>query len=382
MGPLHGLKVIEMAGLGPGPYCAMLLSDLGAEVLRVDRAVETEPSILPETRYNVTGRGRRSVAVDLKHPEGAGVVLRLAEQADVLIEGYRPGVMERLGLSPEACWQRNQRLIYGRMTGWGQDGPLADAVGHDINYIALTGALHAIGRQGQAPVPPLSLVGDYGGGGSILAIGILAALYEARTSGKGQVVDASIVDGTALLLSSVLGRLAAGSWRDERGTNVLDSGSPYYEVYETGDDKFMSVGAIEPKFYRNLLKVLSLSETDLPAQNDRDRWSELKARFAAAFKTRTRDEWDAAFRDVEACVAPVLSLREAPAHPHNRARDTFVEANGALQAAPAPRFSRTPAAIQGPTPNPGQHTREALEQWGFGAADVEALLAKGAVRAG
>lgn len=382
MGPLHGLKVIEMAGLGPGPYCAMLLSDLGAEVLRVDRAVETEPSILPETRYNVTGRGRRSVAVDLKHPEGAGVVLRLAEQADVLIEGYRPGVMERLGLSPEACWQRNPRLIYGRMTGWGQDGPLADAVGHDINYIALTGALHAIGRQGQAPVPPLSLVGDYGGGGSILAIGILAALYEARTSGKGQVVDASIVDGTALLLSSVLGRLAAGSWRDERGANVLDSGSPYYEVYETGDDKFMSVGAIEPKFYRNLLKVLGLNEAKLPAQNDRDRWPELKARFAAAFKTRTRDEWAAAFQNIEACVAPVLSLKEAPAHPHNRARGTFVEANGALQAAPAPRFSRTPAAIQGPTPNPGQHTREALEQWGFGAADVEAMLAKGAVRAG
>lgn len=381
MGPLHGLKVIEMAGLGPGPYCAMILSDLGAEVLRVDRAVETEPSILPETRYNVMGRGRRSVAVDLKHPEGAAVVLRLVENADVLIEGFRPGVMERLGLSPEVCWQRNPRLIYGRMTGWGQDGPLADTVGHDINYIAISGALHAIGRQGQPPVPPLSLVGDFGGGGSILAIGILAAIYEARTSGKGQVVDASIVDGAALLLTSVWGRLAAGSWRDERGANVLDSGAPYYEVYETRDGKFMSVGAIEPKFYRNLLKVLGLNEAELSPQNDRERWPELKARFSAVFKTRTRKEWEAAFQDIEACVAPVLNLKEAPDNSHNRARGTFTQAHGVLQAAPAPRFSRTPASIQGPTPAPGQHTREALTQWGFGDEDVEALLSKGAVRA-
>jgi alpha-methylacyl-CoA racemase len=381
LGPLHGVKVIEMGGLGPGPYCAMVLSDLGAEVLRVDRAVETEPDIMPEAKYNVLNRGRRSVAVNLKHAEGAAVVLRLVESADVLIEGFRPGVMERLGLSPEACWQHNPELVYGRITGWGQDGPLAQTVGHDINYLALTGALHAIGRPGSPPAPPLSLVGDFGGGGASLAIGILAALLEARTSGKGQVVDASIVDGVALLLSSVWGRLAAGSWRDQRGANVLDGGAPYYEVYATLDEKFVSVGAIEPKFYRNLLRVLGLAEADLPPQNAREHWPETKARFAAVFRTRSRDEWEQAFIGVEACFAPVLTLEEAARHPHNVARGTFVHAHGVRQASPAPRFSRTPGAIQGPAPVPGQHTNESLRQWGFDPEAVKTLRARGVVGA-
>lgn len=381
MGPLRGVRVVEMGGLGPGPFCAMVLSDLGAEVLRVDRAMETEPDIMPEAKHNVLNRGRRSVAVNLKHPDGAAVVLRLVESADVIIEGFRPGVMERLGLSPEICRRHNRKLVYGRVTGWGQDGPFAQTVGHDINYLALTGALHAIGRPGSPPVPPLSLVGDFGGGGASLAIGILAALFEARISGKGQVVDASIVDSVALLLSSIWGRLAADSWRDERGANVLDGGAPYYEVYETLDGKYISLGAMEPKFYRNLVRVLGFAEDDLPSQNAREHWPETKARFAAVFRTRSREEWEIAFQGVEACFAPVLTLKEAASHPHNIARGTFVEVNGVRQAFPAPRFSRTPAAIQGPAPVPGQHTSEALCQWGFDLETVKTLRACGVVGA-
>lgn len=378
-GPLAGIKIVEMSGLGPGPYCGMILADLGADILRIDRSFEAE-SILPEPKFNIVTRGRRSVAVDLKHPQGKEVVLRLVEQADALFEGYRPGVMERLGLGPDICLARRPRLVYGRATGWGQEGPFAQAVGHDINYIAATGALHAIGRRGEPPVPPLSLVGDYGGGGAILAIGILAALLEARGSGRGQVIDASILDGAALMLTTVLGRYAKGDWKDEREANLLDGGAPFYATYATRDGRYMAVGAIEPRFYRNLLAVLGLAEAELPEQNDRSRWPEMKARFAAVFKTRTRDEWEAAFADVEACVSPVLSLAEAPQHPHNRVHGTFVDYEGVRQAAPAPRFSRTPAAIRRPPPVPGQHTRSALADWGIAEQQIESWLAEGVVR--
>ena len=376
MGPLQGLRVIEMAGLGPGPFGTMVLSDLGADVLRIDRAISA-PSIAPEARFDPMGRGRRSVALDLKHPKGAQTVLRLVEQADVLIEGYRPGVMERLGLSPEACWKRNERLIYARMTGWGQDGPLAHAAGHDINYIAITGALHAIGRAGQPPTPPLSLLGDFGGGGSMLAVGVLAALYEARASGKGQVIDVSIVDGTAQLMTSLWGHHARGAWIEQRGANMLDSGAPFYEVYETSDGHYMSVGAIEPAFFANLLRVLKLDPADLPPQHDRLQWPKLKERIAAAFKTATRAAWEQAFQGVDACVAPVLSLSEAARHPHNASRNTFIDVAGLKQPAPAPRFSRTPSTVRSATPRQGEHTRSSLRSWGLDDQEIADLISSG-----
>jgi alpha-methylacyl-CoA racemase len=377
MGPLTGFRILEIAGLGPAPFCAMLLADLGAEVVCVDRPEPLGRGVLDaDPRLDLLRRGRRSLAVDLKHPRGADTVLRLVERADALIEGFRPGVAERLGIGPEACLARNPRLVYGRMTGWGQEGPLAAAVGHDLDYIALTGALHAIGRAGEPPVPPLNLVGDFGGGALYLAVGILSALLEASRSGRGQVVDAAMVDGAASLLTMFHGMAAAGTWMDERGVNLLDGGAPFYDVYETADGKHLAVGALEPRFYAELLRLTGLAgEEDLPAQADVSRWPELRRRFAEVFRRKTRDEWCAVLEGTEACVAPVLSLSEAPRHPHMAARGTFVEVDGVTQPAPAPRFSRTPGAIQGPPEPPGASTDEVLAQWGFAAGEIEDLRA-------
>jgi alpha-methylacyl-CoA racemase len=382
MGPLTGFRILEIAGLGPAPFCAMLLSDLGAEVVRIDRPGPPGRGVLDaldaDPRLDLLQRGRRSLAVDLKHPNGAETVLRLAERSDALIEGFRPGVAERLGIGPEACLARNPRLVYGRMTGWGQEGPLASAVGHDIDYIALSGALHAIGRAGERPVPPLNLVGDFGGGALYLAVGILSALLEAFRSGKGQVVDAAMVDGAASLLTMFYGMAAAGTWFDKSGVNLLDGGAPFYDVYETADGKYLAVGALEPRFYAELLRLTGLDtpETpDLPAQIDIVRWPELRQRFTDLFRQRTRDEWCALLEGTEACVAPVLSLSEAPRHPHMAARKTFVEVAGVTQPAPAPRFSRTPGAIQGPPEPPGASTDEVLAEWGFTAEEIERLRA-------
>jgi alpha-methylacyl-CoA racemase len=372
-GPLQGLKIVEIAGIGPGPFAAMLLADLGAEVLRVDRPGGGGLSMGDR---DVLNRGRRSVAVDLKHPGGAEVVLRLAERADVLIEGYRPGVAERLGIGPEPCLARNPRLVYGRMTGWGQDGPLASAAGHDIAYIAITGTLHAIGRAGGPPQVPLNLVGDFGGGAMYLVAGVLAALWEAARSGRGQVVDAAIVDGTAHLSGILHGFSSLGVWREERGTNLLDTGAPFYDVYATSDGRHMAVGAIEPQFFAELVERLGIAHLGLD-QNDRERWPELRRLLGDVFRTRTREEWTKVFEGSDACVAPVLSASEAPGHPHIAARGTLVERDGLSQPAPAPRFSRTGAELGLPPCSAGAHTREALAAWGF--SDVDTLLETGAV---
>lgn len=373
MGALSGYKVIEFAGIGPAPMCAMLLSDMGAEVLRIDRAEDASLGIPTDAKYSLLNRGRRSVAIDLKRKEGTEVALKLIEQADALIEGFRPGVMERLGLGPQECLARNPRLVYGRMTGWGQEGPLAPAVGHDINYIALIGALHSIGRKGEPPVPPLNLVGDFGGGGVYLALGVVAALLEAQRSGKGQVIDVAMIDGAASLMTAIYGLRAAGRWTDERGDNILDGGAHYYNVYETRDGKYISIGSIEPKFYAALLRLTGLEGEELPRQNDRAAWPALTERLAAIFRTKTRDEWCRLLEGSDVCFAPVLSMQEAPHHPHNRARGTFVELDGVVQPAPAPRFSRTPSAIQRPPAQPGEHTEEALRDWGFSAAELKQL---------
>ncbi|HEU5288874.1 MAG TPA: CaiB/BaiF CoA-transferase family protein [Candidatus Limnocylindria bacterium] len=379
MGPLAGVKVVELAGIGPAPFCAMLLADAGAEVLRIDRLEDTDLGVRVDPRFNLLNRGRRSVAIDLKRADGVAAARRLVAQADVLIEGFRPGVMERLGLGPDDCFQLNPRLVYGRVTGWGQDGPLSRSAGHDIDYIALAGVLGTIGPAEGEPVPPLNLVGDYGGGALYLAFGILAALLEARTSRRGQVVDAAMVDGAASLATSAFGQLASGTLADRRGANVLDGGAPWYRAYETADGKFMAVGAIEPKFYAELLRVLGLAKEPLPAQHDRASWPQLRDRFAAVFRTKTRDEWAALFTGTDACVAPVLSLAEARAHPHNAARGTFVSVDGVTQPAPAPRFSRTPSAISGGPALRGAHTDEALADWGFSADELAALRASGAI---
>ncbi|HEU4674526.1 MAG TPA: CaiB/BaiF CoA-transferase family protein [Motilibacteraceae bacterium] len=374
-GPLEGVRVVELAGIGPGPFAAMMLADLGAEVIRVDRP--TGPGLsFGAPHLDVLNRGRRNVAVDLKDPRGREVVLRLVERAEVLVEGFRPGVTERLGLGPEDCWARNPALVYGRMTGWGQDGPLAPTAGHDISYVALTGALHAVGRAGGPPQVPVNLVGDFGGGAMYLVVGVLAALLEARTSGRGQVVDAAIVDGATGLTAMLHGMLAAGSWQDRRGVNLLDSGAPFYDVYQTSDGRWMAVGALEPQFYAALLAVLDLGE-DVPDRNDPRQWPSLRERFAARFRERTQAEWTELFEGTDACVAPVLSLTEAPAHPHLAARGSFVEHAGVVQPAPAPRFSRTPGALGEPPARPGQHSREALADWGVD--DVEQLIADGVV---
>src|SRR5713226_4728472 len=379
MGPLTGYKVIELAGIGPAPMCAMLLSDLGAEVLRIDRTADAGLGIAIETKYSLLNRGRRSVAFDLKRPEATAALLRLIEKADALIEGFRPGVMERLGLGPDVCLARNPRLVFGRMTGWGQEGPLAMAAGHDINYIALSGALHSIGRRGEAPVPPLNLIGDFGGGALYLAFGVVAGLLEAQKSGKGQVIDAAMVDGAASLMTAIYGMHGAGIWSDERGANMLDTGAHYYDVYETRDAKHISIGSIEKKFYEELLRLSGLQNEELAPQNDRKSWPQMKERVAALFKTKTRDEWCKIMEGSDICFAPVLSMAEAPNHPHNKLRGTFVERDGVTQPTPAPRFSRTPGAIQGPPAKPGEHTETALRDWGFSAPDLERLRACGAI---
>ena len=347
MGPLHGLKVIELAGIGPGPMAAMLLADLGATVLRVDRKAPSGLGVARPERYDLLLRNRRSVPVDLKDPAAVALVLDLVARSDVLIEGFRPGVTERLGLGPEPCLARNPKLIYGRITGWGQDGPLAQAVGHDVNYIALTGALHAIGRAGQAPAIPINLVGDFGGGTLYLVLGILAALHEAKTSGQGQVIDAAMVDGVASLMTQPHGTFAAGMMSNARGSNITDSGAPFYDVYECADGRWVSLGAVEAKFYAEALRVLGLDSL-LSEQWNRATWAATKTLIGAKFIQRTRDAWCDAFEGVEACFAPVLAIDEAPQHPHLRARGTYVEVDGITQPAPAPRFSRTPAA----TPQP------------------------------
>ena len=379
-GPLEGIRIIELAGLGPAPFAGMMLSDAGADIIRVDRADRASYPPREEPHVDLMNRGRRSIAVDLKHQEGVELVLRLVEVADGLMEGFRPGVSERLGLGPDVCLARNQKLVYGRMTGYGQDGPMAQAAGHDIDYIALSGALEAIGRAGERPVPPLNLVGDFGGGGMLLAYGMVAAILGARTTGKGQVVDAAMVDGAASLMTMTYTLRSAGIWQDARGTNLLDTGAHFYEVYETSDAKFMGVGAIEPQFYAELMRLLGLGDEDPSTQMDRTTWPAMKERFAAIFATRTRDEWEVVFAGTDACVAPVLSATEAPDHPHNRERGTFTEVAGVVQPAPSPRFVSTPGSIRRPPPNPGQHGDEALADWGLSGDEVAGLRESGAIR--
>jgi alpha-methylacyl-CoA racemase len=381
-GPLEGLKVVEFAGIGPGPFAAMLFADMGAEVIRIERrGVTRRPlSLLNAGPFDVLNRGRRAVALDLKRPPGVAAALRLVAQADALIEGFRPGVMERLGLGPDVCLAANPRLVYGRMTGFGQTGPLAHAAGHDINYIALSGALHAIGAPEQ-PYPPLNLVGDFGGGALLLAWGMLAALWEARTSGEGQVVDAAMTDGAALLMAMMYGVKAGGLWSNERGANLLDGGAPFYGVYVCADGKHLAVGPIEPQFYRLFLEKAGIGDPDLQNQYDLTAWPTQKEKLAAILRTRPRDEWCALLEGTDACVTPVLDLDEAPQHPHNQARGAFVVVDDVLQPAPAPRLSRTPGAISSAPPLPGADTDEVLAGWGFSAAEIAALRAEGATGA-
>ncbi|AZQ38927.1 CoA transferase [Streptomyces cyaneochromogenes] len=359
-GPLTGVRVVELAGIGPGPFAAMLLADLGADVVRVDRPGGTGLAI--NTEYDITNRNKRSVIIDLKSPDGAARVLDLAARADILIEGNRPGVAERLGVGPEACHARNPALVYGRMTGWGQEGPLAHRAGHDIGYIALTGTLGMIGSPDEPPAVPANLVGDYAGGSLYLVVGVLAALHHARATGTGQVVDAAIVDGASHLAAMIHGMLAAGGWQDRRGANLLDGGCPYYGTYETADGKYMAVGALEPQFYEEFVRVLGIPE-HADARKDWTRWDELRAAVAARFKSRTRDDWTAVFEGTDACVAPVLSLREASRHPHLAARGTFTDHGGITQPAPAPRFSATPTSVRGGPAQPGAHTADVARDW-------------------
>jgi alpha-methylacyl-CoA racemase len=377
MGPLDGVRVIEIASLAPAPFGCMVLADLGADVLRVDRADRSGPQA--RTPADPLVRGRRSVGLNLKDAAGVGLLLRLIEDADVLVEGFRPGVAERLGFGPEECARRNPRLVYGRMTGWGQEGPLAPTAGHDIDYIGISGALAPIGRAGERPVPPLNLVGDFGGGGMLLAVGILAALVERERSGLGQVVDAAMVDGSALLTSFIYGMRATGTWQDRRGSNMLDGGAPWYDTYETGDGGSVAVGAIEPQFYAALLDGLGLAGADLPGQLDPAGWPELRRRFAEVFATRSRDEWAEVFAGTDACVAPVLDMNEAPRHPHAVARNAFIDVGGITQPAPAPRFGRSAAGQPTPPRRPGEDTDQVLAELGLSAGEVAGLRASGVV---
>ncbi|MFO1190314.1 MAG: CaiB/BaiF CoA-transferase family protein [Alphaproteobacteria bacterium] len=378
-GPLKGLKIVEMAGIGPGPFCGMLLSDLGAEVVRVDRVEPSGLGVAIDQKFQVYLRGRPSVAVDLKNPKAVEVVLRLIEKADAMFEGFRPGVMERLGLGPDVCLARNKRLVYGRMTGWGQNGPMAPRAGHDLNYIALSGALHNIGEKGRKPVPPLNLIGDFGGGGLLLAFGLLAAVFEARSSGQGQVVDVAMAEGAAMLAAPAYGHRAAGIMTDERGGNMLDGGSHFYNTYETRDGKWVSVASVEDKFYRILLDKLGLDPKSLPGQMDKSQWPAMQKKFADIFKTKTRDEWCRVLGDTDACFAPVLSLSEAPDHPHNKARGAFIDVSGVRQPAPTPRFSRSVPRTPAAGGKPGSNTEEGLAAWGFARAEIDALLRDGVV---
>ena len=376
MGPLTGLRVVELQGIGPGPFCGMMLADMGAELIRVDRSASKGKDA---NKYDVLARGRKSIAVDLKSEAGVETVLKLVESADVLLEGFRPGVTERLGLGPDVCWARHPALVYGRMTGWGQYGSRAHAAGHDITYISLSGVLHAIGTR-ERPVPPLNVVGDMGGGAMFLAVGLLAAIMEAQKSGKGQVVDVAMTDGSALLMNSIYGLMGQGVWHHQRGTNLLDGGAHFYGTYETKDGKFVSIGSIEPQFYALLLEKTGLADDpDLPRQMSRNDWPALKEKFAAVMASKTRDEWDAIMLGTDICYAPILNLDEAAEHPHNKERGTLVEANGVLQAAPAPRFSRTAPEMPGPVAVPGDNSREILADLGMSEADIDALFESGAV---
>jgi alpha-methylacyl-CoA racemase len=372
MGPLQGFKIIEFAGIGPGPFCAMLLADMGAQIVRIDRA-SADLASRDRDKSNVTARGRRSIALDLKKPEAIAAVLRLCARADGLIEGFRPGVMERLGLGPDDCQRANPRLVYGRMTGWGQTGPLASTAGHDINYLALSGSLYMFGRAEERPSPPLNVVADMGGGGMLLAFGMVCALLECQKSGRGQTVDAAMAEGAALLATSVYALRASGRWRDQRGVNILDSGAHFYEVYETRDGGFITVGAIEPQFYAELIKGMSLDAATLPEQMDQTRWPEMKVRFAEVFKSKTRAQWTEIFEGTDACVAPVLSPAEAAEHRHSKARGSFGETAGVLRPSAAPRFSRSTLEAPGDPPLSGGQTRAVLADFGFNAAEVAAL---------
>ena len=381
MGPLAGIKIVELAGIGPGPFAAMLLSDMGAEVIRVERAQAVRDTNPAGPSGDVLNRGRRNIAIDLKNPEGVETLLGLVGQADAIIEGFRPGVMERLGVGPDVCLVRKPKLVFGRMTGWGQEGPYALAAGHDINYISLGGALAHIGRAGEAPVPPLNLVGDFGGGGMFLAFGVVCALLEAQKSGTGQVVDAAMVDGTAILMT-MFWAFRNSTWNEkERGVNMLDTGAPFYDVYECADGGYISLGSIEPQFYAELLRLTGLSEDpEFLKQHDTANWPHLKERLKGVFKAKTRDEWCALMEHTDVCFAPVLRMDEAAGHPHNVQRQTFVEVGGITQPAPAPRFSRTKPEIAVLPAHPGQHTREILGDWGVNGDRIDALFASGAVK--
>ncbi len=370
MGPLQGVKIIEVGGIGPGPFCGMMLSDMGADIVRVERKGALA---LSEPKYDVLTRNRRSVVIDLRKPEGVEALLKIVEKVDALQEGFRPGVMEKLGLGPDVCLQRNPRLVYGRMTGWGQEGPMSHAAGHDINYIALSGALHTFGRKGQNPVPPLNLVGDFGGGGMFLAFGMVCALFEAQKSGAGQVVDAAMVDGSAALMAMIFGLKASGLWADKRGVNLLDTGAHFYDTYETADGKYVALGSIEPQFYELLLKLAEIEDPEFQNQLNSTKWAELKKKIAVIFKTKTRDEWCAVMEGTDACFAPVLSMAEAPEHPHIKQRQTYTEIEGVLQPSPAPRFSRTIPEIKNPPPDPGQDTEAVLIDFGFNPDEIKRL---------
>ena len=379
MGVLSGVKIVEFAGIGPGPFCCMLLADMGAEVIRVDRAMNVGNDRY-EPRFNNLLRGRKNVALDLKHPDGVEAALKLCDQADILIEGFRPGVMERLDLGPDVVFARNKKIVYGRMTGWGQDGPIAKTPGHDINYIALTGALYAIGSKEGGPVPPLNLVGDFGGGALYMAMGALAAYIEAQKSGTGQIVDCSMVEGAASLMSSVYGMLADGRYIEEREANRLDGGCHHYNVYATSDGEHICIGSNEPQFYAEMLKTVGLDQAKLPAQADQDHWPAMTERLAAIFKTKTREEWTEIMEQKEICYAPVLRPSEAIKHHHNMARNTFIDVDGFAQPGPAPKFSRTESRTPMGAAYAGQHTEEALADWGFGSDEVAALTTSGAAK--
>ena len=377
MGPLQGITIVEIAGIGPGPFAGMLLADLRASVIRIERPGGGMFNGIPE--LDILNRGKKCIVVDLKRPEGVETVLRLVEGADAIFEGFRPGVIEKLGLGPDVCMARNEKVVFGRMTGWGQEGPMALRAGHDINYIALSGALHPVGLKGQRPTVPLNLVGDFGGGGLMLAFGIVSALLEARSSGKGQVVDAAMVDGSSTLMASLFGAVQAGFWKEERGSNMVDSGAHFYDTYETKDGEHMAVGAIEPKFYSQLLEGLGLDEAGLPGQMDMDHWLEMKERFAGIFKTKSQAEWREVFDETDACVSPVLKMSQARNHPHNMARGSYIELDGVYQPNAAPRFSRTTPQVTASTAKLGEHTREVLSGAGMSDADIAALIESGVV---
>ena len=379
MGALDGVRIVEFAGIGPGPFCSMLLADMGADIIRVDRAANVGGET-GHPKFNTLLRGRKNIAIDLKHPSGLEAALKLCDRADAIVEGFRPGVMERLGLAPDTLLARNPGLVVGRMTGWGQTGPIAHTAGHDINYISLSGALHSIGEEDGPPVPPLNLVGDFGGGALYMAVGMLAGIISARTTGKGQVVDCSMVEGSASLMTSMYGALAQGSWIEERGRNRLDKGAHYYNVYETADGKHVSVGSIEPQFYALLLKHTDLEGADLPDQADRPRWPETRERLRRIFRTKTRDEWTAIMEQTDICFAPVLSMSEAMEHHHNVFRGSFVDVDGVRQPGPAPVFEGTPSSVRRGCARAGEHTNEVLSDWGFAEAEIAGLGEAGAVR--